>query len=147
MVNIGFLRTFRGPKGQFPAKYHISGHYIEYLRILKNRIFCHFSRFFRIFSMYFAAGIGRNQSNRPEIIINVFLKLFRCLFIYKSFVYDRQIIIHGLFFKTHFSGFFAIFDFWLILSLKSARNRKLQKIPKMRFQEQAINYDLAIVYR
>ena len=60
MVNIGFLRTFRAPKSQFPAKYHISGHYIEYLRILKNRIFCDFSRFLRIFSIWFVAGIGRN---------------------------------------------------------------------------------------
>ena len=88
MVNIGFLRTFRGPKGRFPAKYHISGHYMEYLRILKNRIFCDFLRFLRNFSIWLAAGIGRNQSYRPEIIKNVILKLFRCLFIYKSCLYD-----------------------------------------------------------
>ena len=46
MVNIGFLGTFKGPKGQFSAKYHISGHYNTKYRLFKNRIFCDFSRFF-----------------------------------------------------------------------------------------------------
>ena len=47
MVNIGFLNAFRAPKGWFPAKYHISGHYIKNYGFLKNRIFRDFLRFFR----------------------------------------------------------------------------------------------------
>ena len=39
MVNIGFLGAFRGPEGRFPAKYHISGHYIIKYRFFKNRNF------------------------------------------------------------------------------------------------------------
>ena len=31
MVNIGFLGAFRAPEGRFPAKYHISGHYITHV--------------------------------------------------------------------------------------------------------------------
>ena len=38
MVNIGFLGAFRGLKDQFPAKYHISGHYVTKHGFLKNRI-------------------------------------------------------------------------------------------------------------
>ena len=38
-VNMGFLDTFHGPKGQFPAKNHISSHHIKNFRFLTNRIF------------------------------------------------------------------------------------------------------------
>ena len=51
MVNIGFLGAFRAPKGQFPAKYHISGHYIRKYGLLKNRNFRDFLRFFRFWPM------------------------------------------------------------------------------------------------
>ena len=49
MVNIGFLGAFRGPEGRFPAKYHISGHYITKYRFLKNRDFFDFLMIFVIF--------------------------------------------------------------------------------------------------
>ena len=63
MVNIGFLGAFRGLKDQFPAKYHISGHYGTEYRFLKNRIF--FLRFFFDVFLDFVNLIrGRD---RPEV--------------------------------------------------------------------------------
>ena len=81
MFNIGFLGAFRGPKDQFPAKYHISGHYGTKYRFLKNRIFGDFLMIFLIFPIRFVAGIGRKWPDRWNIIKNVFLGLFRSVFI------------------------------------------------------------------
>ena len=81
MFNIGFLGAFRGPKDQFPAKYHISGHYITKYGFLKNRIFCDFLMIFLILQIWFVAGIGRKWPDRWNIIKNVFLGLFRSVFI------------------------------------------------------------------
>ena len=61
MFNIGFLGAFRGPKFQFPAKYHISGHYVTKYGFLKNRIFW---RFFDDFLDFANVIRGRD---RPEV--------------------------------------------------------------------------------
>ena len=81
MVNISFLKSFRGPKDQFPAKYHISGHYVAKYGFLKNRIFGDFLMIFLILPIWFVAGIGRGWPERWNIIRNVFLGLFRRVFI------------------------------------------------------------------
>ena len=81
MFNIGFLGAFRGPKDQSPAKYHISGHYITKYGFLKNRIFGDFLVIFLILPIWFVAGIGRKWPDRWNIIKNVFLGLFRSVFI------------------------------------------------------------------
>ena len=81
MVNIGFLGAFRGLKDQFPAKYHISGHYGTKYRFLKNRIFGDFLMIFLILPIWFVAGIGRKWPDRSNIIKNVFFGLFRSVFI------------------------------------------------------------------
>ena len=81
MVNIGFLGAFRGLKDQFPAKYHISGHYGTKYRFLKNRIFGDFLMIFLILPIWFLAGIGRKWSDRCNIIKNLFLGLFKSVFI------------------------------------------------------------------
>ena len=39
MVNIRFLNAFRAPKSRFPAKYHISGHYIKNMDFWKIGFF------------------------------------------------------------------------------------------------------------
>jgi len=88
MVNIGFLGAFRAPKGQFPAKYHISGHHIKKYRLFKNRIFCDFSRFFRFWPIWLVAGIGRKWPEHPKIFKNVFLRLFRSVFMPIACIYD-----------------------------------------------------------
>ena len=80
MVNICFLGAFRGLKDQFPAKYHISGHYITKYGFLKNRIFGDFLMIFLILPIWFVAGIGRKWPDRWNIIKNVFLGLFRSVF-------------------------------------------------------------------
>ena len=87
-VNIGFLGTFRGPKGRFPAKNHISGHYIKKYRFLKNRIFWHFLWVLRILLMRLVAEIGRKWTEIYEIVKNVFLRLFRCVFVPMASIYD-----------------------------------------------------------
>ena len=81
MVNIGFLGAFRGLKDQFSAKYHISGHCGTKYRFLKNCIFCDFFMIFLILPIWFVAGVGRKWPDRYNIIKNVFLGLFRSVFI------------------------------------------------------------------
>ena len=49
MVNMDFLGAFRGPKYQFPAKYHISGHYVTKYGFLKSCIFGDFLMILLIF--------------------------------------------------------------------------------------------------
>ena len=80
MVNIGFLRAFWGPKGRFPAKYHISGHYRTKYRFSKNRDFFDFLMIFVIFPTWLVAGIGRKWPDTQNIFKNVFFGLFRSIF-------------------------------------------------------------------
>ena len=80
MVNIGFLGAFRGPEGRFPAKYHISGHYITKYRFLKNRDFFDFMIIFVIFPIWMMAGIGRKWPDTLKVFKNVFFGLFRSVF-------------------------------------------------------------------
>ena len=87
-VNIRFLGAFRGPKGQFPAKYHIFSHYITKYRLLKNRIFYDFSWFFGYLLMQYVAGIGRKWPDTSKVVGNVFLGLFRSVFMPIACIYD-----------------------------------------------------------
>ena len=87
-VNIGFPGAFRASKGQFPAKYHISGHHTKKYRLFKNRIFCDFLRFFRFWPIWLVAGIGRKWPEHPKIFKNVFLRLFRSVFMPIACTYD-----------------------------------------------------------
>ena len=90
-VNIRFLGAFRVPKGQFPAKYHIFSHYITKYRFLKNRIFYDFSWFFGFLLMQYVAGIGRKCPGTSKIVRNVFLRLFRSVFMPIACIYDIEI--------------------------------------------------------
>ena len=60
-VNIGFLGALRGLTDLFPAKNHISGHYITIYRLLKKSIF---SNFWTIFVILADMIRGRD---RPEM--------------------------------------------------------------------------------
>ena len=111
MVNIGFLGAFRGLEGRFPAKYHISGHYITKYRFLKNRDFFDFLMIFTIFPIWMMAGIGRKLPNTSKIFINVFLGLFRSVFMPITLIQPHQIEFYDHLKFAYFWRFSSIFSF------------------------------------
>ena len=115
MVNIGFLKAFWGPKGRFPAKYHISGHYRTKYRFSKNRDFFDFLMIFVIFPTRLVAGIGRKWPDTQKIFKNVFFGLFRSIFIPITLNQHNQIPIYDHLIFARFWQFSSIFSFVGIL--------------------------------
>ena len=87
-VNMGFQGAFRGPKSQFPAKYHIFKHYTTKYRFSKNVIFGDFSWFFGFLLMQYVAGIGRKWPDIRNFVRNVFLRFFRSVFMPIACIHD-----------------------------------------------------------
>ena len=111
MINIRFLDTFRVPKGQFPAKYHISGHYLTYYQILKKRIFWHFFMIFGNLPISEVAGIGRKWPDIWKNHKNLFFGLQRSVFIPKTSIYTHWIRFYSRLNTLQFWRFFVFLKF------------------------------------
>ena len=108
---MGFQGAFRDPKSQFPAKYHIFKHYTTKYRFSKNVIFCGFSWFFGFLLIQYVAGIGRKWPDTRNFVGNVFLRLFRSVFMPIACISRRKVSRGG--------GLLVVQGFWTIFFKKS----------------------------